>query len=814
MLKSTSNQDLINLSNAFLKCYQLTSTLNIGFINITESVNTIETSSFLNFSNSFLLLSQTIDPLYTPIILTLDTLSSAFHNIYKASQDVSYSSFNFKNESNSFDINLKNIIFNFNLLSNELVYISSIIEILGIINLEEIINAASNAIYEIALQFSNLNYNITLIKINFSVFSIAFQQAYVVTAYLSNIPSQINNTPLSNAFNNIYNDFINISLLFNDVKYSPYSFASQGLIQIIQIAYNQLGYTFKYLSNASSNTELFNGLYYNSYIDNMVDNIYDLLISELAITYVYSVPAHPSDITAVISNYVKDISSNLSIIIDNIDNIEYIINSPNSLKNVLSSIQITFNNIVYAFSLGYTIKSSSDLTSYLLNINFYHYEIFNGFNLAYSTVLYIVPESLNLTYPNINSNENFANLFNNASIYLQNISQNYESMVLSFGKTTLQGNFFQNIVNSFHILSQIFENASVKLFNLTIQELYVCFYQIYNMYNNISLLFTSLFNNLNLIENITIPINIDISNNYNNLSNIFNSIVDLIPSLNIPNSSNLILSFQFIANNNLNLSKIFNMENPFYTLITYLYITYKQSTQIWNDILVIISYISVDVPVLSISTSLSSSLLSASNACKNIAISYLSLEKIIPNNLIFNYDFLIINYYTLSSIFNNASNSLSSSELLLAFKQINIILNNQNNNVLKDVFSIIPIRNIYQNNIQILYGLNNLITNYNLLSSSLLSASNSINILQFNIDHPIEFSVSLNVISQSILEISTDYNSLISTLSSSSQDSLNVIKNITDSMSNLYISANQLYTSIEIISPEKFTSVLAINAPF
>lgn len=817
-----SSQNIIDLSNLFLKASQLCSNINIGFssfyidnnnsgINkLARTLREIFISSLLGSQNAFLLLSQTFDPSYKPIPLTIDTLGIAFYQVYKAFENIGsafnemgsqnyknlpqYSTAAYNQAANQFQsiiapdqqatVALNIIISNFNLLSNTLSNAASIIQIINIVNNNDIlvkaIIAASKASQGLSIAFTTFykdyylvstidlaNTNTEVFGPNFYTISISFQQAYLMCSYLSNFPILQQKSLTSDAFNNISNIFFDISNLFININNSPFDLIPSGLQDVLLIAYYQLGLSFNYLSNSNTNTELFNGLFYNSYIDKIIINIYDQIIYDL--TYLsFSTPVYTYDIVNKISEYLKNISSNLSIIIDNID--IQPINSITLLKSTFSLIKNKFDNLSLAFLKE--IKTHDDLLSYFTNINIYNTQIYNEFSLSYSTVKYIALEPL-ITYP-ISYNKI---LFSKISTYFSKISQDF--LILN--------NI--DLANSFSILSLIFNNSD---------PLYIILYQIYNCCIFISSILST--SNFDVISH---SITQNISINFNNLGVVFKLIGESITNSNKSSDTIYILSssFDLISNISIDLSNIFNINNS--ALITYLDIAFKQYVKIFN-IAYVSSYLSTNTS--KISSSFSSSLSSISNACNNISNSYSSLNFI--SDSILNFDFNVLEYKILSYLFKIASNSSSQNDLINVFQHIYSIVDNE---ILysssNEVVSVISIKNLFPNNNKTLFAINNLVSNYNIFASSLDSAASAVNILPFNIDNPINFSVALLSASYSIYEIAYTYSILGASLSLSSSDLTNQLSIINLSILDFNASINQVYKSITYIPPKTFTSI-------
>lgn len=845
------SQNLIDLSNYFLTVTKISTNINIGFISLFSESNTntvisgtslttrkIIISSLLEFEYAFLLTSQIINP------LNIITLGKSFYQIYKASQNISsaftdlfsqllsnindastiaYSqtSSNIISISSSYQqsvIALKNIISNFNLLSSKLFDISTIILSIDIINndvLSKAISAASDAAQQISLNFNvfytdfyivsttfipgiNVVNQLNLIPINFSIFSIAFQQAYLICSVFNVRPNPVSSSPLSIAFNNLYIKFLNIANLFNDqdnINNSIYIYASSGLIKIFQIVYYQFAIIYQYTINPETNTELFTYYNYNKYISTILGNVYLLLNSELNINFTYTKPFVSNIILNMYNNY-EDITNILLIIINDLQDIKYIINSPSSFKNALIQYQNTFIKYTESYLEINNFKSKYDLLNSFNNIATYHLQFINELLNFIPSVLYPVPESLNITYPNIDSNI-LSNPLNNISLYFKNIAQEFQIIFIS--NNQIQSNLFNNIVNALYILSNVFIQASVNLSD--IPQLYTSLYQIYTLFNNLSILFSFPYDS-NLTVNYNIPPSSSLSNNFSNLSKEFISL----SNINLPFDC-LSSCFSSIANISNDISNIFEKDNLIYDLINYLNIKFQQYTQIWNIAYISIYYLSSPISTIS-PTSFSSSLLSASNSCKNISKSYNSIKNI-ESNIYINFDSSILNYDLLSYLFMNASNSTSEIELSNAFQQINTILSNEQKSF-EMIVNVSSYVNLFPNNDKTLYILNNLISNFNLFSSSISSASSTISNLQFTIKHPLSFSIALDAVSLSISEISNGYTLLITSL-----DNVSIpLQNILIGNKNLSSAINQAYISITSISPKIYNGIIAVNAPF
>lgn len=878
-----TTQNIIDLSNGFLSASYFAGDISIGIISLFSSgyknttisgvsltTRKILISSLLELQDSLFLTSEIINPNYLPIPLTLQSLGMSFYEVYKAAKNIStaftqlflqllnnvnqaarsayhQTSTDIQAITSTYQqsvISLKSIIRNFNSLSSQLLSLSTIIGSIDFITADNLVlakalNAAAHAASKISSEF-NIFYTdfyivsttfipgksvanqLNLIPLSFSVFSIAFQQAYLACTQLSITPNPVSSLPLSIAFNNVYMDILNISNLFNNqnlVQNSIFNYLTDGLIQIIQIGYNQLALIFQYLITPTSNSELFNYLYYNAYIENILFNIYNVVIAQLQINY--SDLSLSNDIFNQISIYYQDASDNILNAINNLNDIKFLFNSNDTMKNILLSTKTSLFYIGGIFSNVIQTNSLTDIINDFNEINLYHEQIYIEFLLLANSVMYIVPKPLSINYPILNPNSSalniFSNDFNSISTYTQKIAQDFENI---FGNLENQTQFFQNIINGFYILSEIYLQISINVHsNLTMQDLYESTYQIYFFRKIISSSLTSLYNNINLIDNTPI-LNSSLQNLLTNMSNILTQdslIGDIIPSLNLPSSLTSILSlcFSLISEPNANL---FNESLP-HNLINILDIRFKQYTAIHYVIFNSIYYLSVNVPILSSPTSFSSSLSLVATSCKNISLAYSSMQNIIslnPDNSLFNFNVSILNYNVLYYLFNNASNATSETDLANAFKQIyNIFLNEQEAREINlQSLNVIPINNIFSNNNSVLYSINNLITQYNVLSSSLNAASSAIDILEFTIQHPSNLSFSLAAASSAITEISNAYDNLITNLSSSSDTLFNSFSNVINSMSDLTDSFNQAYISISNVSAETYDSVLAFNAPF
>lgn len=887
------SQELLNLSNSFLNVSQIISDINIGFIslfssnsnstlsNISSVTRQIIIASLLETQNSFYLLYQTINPNYQPIVLTLDTLGKAFYEIYKSFDDVSsaftqlflqlllnvnqsataaYSqtSSDIQSITSSYQqsvISIKSIISNFNLLSIEFSSISEVITSINLLNvnnliLSNIFNAASESAIKISSEFNvfyvdfyivsttfipgaDVANELNIIPLSFSTLSIAFQEAYIVVSNLSSTPNPVSGNPLSISFNEVYLNLLNISNLFiqTNIQNSIYEYATPALNQILQISYSELANAFQFIVSPSSNSQFFNSLYNCYYIGKMISNIYNILISELKILYTYSSSLN-NNIFDELYKYYQNASFAMETAVFSLNNIEFIINSTSTLKNILTLFQASLYFTGSSFLSIKDASSSNELFSILEKVNLYNNTIQNEFNLSIYSIMYPIVQG-NVSYP-VNSDvilQVFSNSFNTIAMYTKELAQEFENL---FGvpdfQYTIQNQIFQNVINAYYILSEIYIETSINLYpNVSSQKFYINIYQIYNIYSIMSSLLSSLYSNINLSETAVIPSSLflNIVTYFNNIGEVFNSMSSIVNSLDLPSENNDILSscFVYIYNMNQNIFNSFNeniasIENIAPSkLITLLNIYTKRISEIWNIAFVSVYYPSNQISSLITPTSFSSSLSSASISCQNIADSLSAIQDIIslnPSNLLFSFEINTLNYNTLSYLFSSASNASSESELFNVFNQINsILLNDKNNYIINSIiFDIIPIRNIFPNNMNMLYAINNVVTNFNLFSNALSSASSSINILEFSINHPTDLSYSLAGASQAILEIISGFTEMITSLSGISQNSIDAFSQITQGVTDLSSSFKQAYASISDISAPTYNSVLAINAPF
>lgn len=880
-------QDIINLSTSFNNASNLLSNINMGFISFfstftnpsiiitTKTIKQIITSGLLELISAFKLTSDTL--LEEIPLLSTKSLSIAFYNIYNASYNINLSFQELFKKMNtitisnfiSYDqsyISLNNIISNFNNLSINLSNASKIVSELSIINsiqslfLSKSLLDASISSLNISKEFKIFQDDFYVSKINsgesiinkliaipnsFLEMSYSFQEAYITLRYFSIIPdANMSQEPLNKYLLNISNIQLLIANLYNKEKITLFENVPISIIDTIIIINYQIGYVYLFLSNNPNNVELYcllKDLY------KLLNNITTLFITDMELYYIYS-PLNQTNITiynSIAKNY-KDIS-NYCLMISTIKNIINI-NSAELYKQTFSSISETILNISKIYETIGILKTKTEIINNMQLINIEYSILAIEHEMLYTSVGYIYAETLDITYPIINVNEeaitNITNILINLSNISKSISKEFTTILIdnTFSVSPLSNNIIKNNEIILIELSEIFLEGSIILKNFTLEKFYNILYEIYLISNNLSNNFNIIYNYISTIPISTLTPSIDLIYavkelmiNFNNYAQEFNNLGMNIHGLNLPSYTNslLILSMNTLSNISQNIGNIFgeiiNVSNSinneeFIKLFLYIFtsinIDFTQYAITWNNAFIAIYYISSNNKTIEYPTSFSSSLSTISYNINNISLGFSSLFykdsntsiSIITKISLAMKKLITLNYSELSILFMMASNATNEKELSIAFNQINAISKNIAlimGSFVEDFTIISPI-DIIADNDEILFDFDNITTNYNLMSASLIAASTSINILQFNILSSDSFSVSLNGASESIIQVASGFTSLINYLSNlSSSNVITSFQTVNTAMNNFSYSINQAYLSIIVLKPPNIVSYLS-----